>query len=183
MLQNTGGDNLSKFSDRLVLLIKQAGMTQARFAADLGITPQAASCYVNGREPSFDLLIKISEYFHVTTDYLLGASENERISIGSYGDVVNALLAMEQQGVLSHSVEEIVKDIHTVSFSIPQYECGEFFAEYSRMVKLYIDGSITANAFGTWLGAELAKLQKISLPHQLIWKDGEWVVKNEGRAN
>ena len=63
------------FFDRLTHLIKQAGITQARFASDIGITPQAVSYYAKGREPSFDLLRKIAEYFHVTTDYLLGITE------------------------------------------------------------------------------------------------------------
>ena len=90
------------FFDRLSHLIKQAGMTQARFAADLGITPQAVSYYAKGREPSFDLLRKMAEYFHVTTDYLLGASKNECVSIRNYGDAVNVLLTMEQHGILTH---------------------------------------------------------------------------------
>lgn len=172
---------MSNFSERLVSLIKQAGITQARFAADLGITPQAASYYTKGREPNFDLLISISKYFHVTTDYLLGASKSKCVSIGNFGDVVNVLLTLENQGALNHQIEEILKDIPAVSFSIPQYECNEFFAEYSRMVKLYTDGSISSNAFKTWLGAELVKLQKIPLPKQFIWNDGEWVPKDAGQ--
>lgn len=174
---------MSIFFDRLSHLIKQAGMTQARFAADLGITPQAVSYYAKGREPSFDLLRKMAEYFHVTTDYLLGASKNECVSIRNYGDAVNVLLTMEQHGILTHQVEEKIKDIPSISFSMPQHECNEFFAEYSRMVKLYTDGSISGNAFGTWLGAELAQLQEIALPQQLIWKDGEWVVEDPEPAD
>lgn len=169
---------MSVFSERLVSLIKQAGITQARFAADLGITPQAASYYTKGREPNFELLVKIAKYFHVTTDYLIGASKNERVSIGNYGDAVNVLLTMVNHGLLSFSAEESVKDFPEISFSFLRRECEAFFLEYSKMVKLYVDGSISANAFGTWLGAELAKLQSIPLPQQFVWKDGELVAED-----
>lgn len=168
---------MSSFSERLVSLIKQTGITQARFAADLGITPQAASYYVKGREPSFDLLVKIAEYFHVSTDYLIGVSKNECVSIGNYGDVVNVLLTMVNDGLLTFTVDEPVENMNNLSFSILNHECTEFFIEYSRMIKLYSTGSISGKAFGTWLGAELAKLQNIPLPQQFIWKDGEWVIR------
>lgn len=168
---------MSSFSERLVTLIKQAGITQARFAADLGITPQAASYYTKGREPSFELLVKIAEYFHVSTDYLIGVSKSESVSIANYGDAVNVLLAMVTDGLLTFTVDEPVENLHNIHFSITNHECIEFFIEYSRMVQLYSNGSISGSAFGTWLGAELAKLQNISLPQQFIWKDGKWGIK------
>lgn len=90
---------------------------------------------------------------------------------------------MENQGILGLHVEETVKDIPEITFSIPQYECSAFFAEYARMVKLYTNGNISGNAFGTWLGAELAKLHEIPLPQQFIWKDGKWVVEDIGQAD
>lgn len=167
------------FFDRLTHLIKQAGMTQARFAADIGITPQAVSYYAKGREPSFDLLRKMAEYFHVTTDYLLGISESDCVSVKNYGDVANILLAMIDQGTLGLFADEPIKDCPRVSFSIPQYECNAFFLEYSKMSKLYISGSISSNVLGTWLGAELKKLQALPLPEVFVWKDGAWVPKSD----
>lgn len=62
------------FQDRLRLLKEECGDTQAKIASDIGITPQAFSYYMNGREPSYDVLIQIARYFHVSTDYLLGRS-------------------------------------------------------------------------------------------------------------
>ena len=166
------------FFDRLTHLIKQTGITQAYFASEMGITPQAVSYYGKGREPNFDLLRKMAKYFHVTTDYLLGMSESECVSIKNYGDVVNILLAMVDQGSLGIFIDEPVKDCPQVSFSVPQHECNTFFLEYSKMAKLYAAGSISANVFGTWLGAELAKLQAVSLPETYTWRDGTWVPKS-----
>ena len=167
------------FFDRLTHLIRQAGITQARFAADIGITPQAVSYYGKGREPSFELLKKMAEYFHVTTDYLLGASANENVSIRNYGDVTNLLLTMISQGTLGFFTDEPIKGVPQVSFSVPQHDCNAFFLEYSKMLKLYTDGSISGNVFTTWLGAELAKLQALPLPETYVWMDGKWVSKSD----
>ena len=166
------------FFDRLTHLIKQAGMTQARFAADIGITPQAVSYYTKGREPSFDLLRKMAGYFHVTTDYLLGISENKNVSIQNYGDVATILLTMVEHGSLGLFANEPIKDCPQASFSICLYECNAFFLEYSKMSKLRADGDISDNVFGTWLGAELANLQSHPLPASFIWQDGAWVAQS-----
>ncbi|MEL7610624.1 MAG: helix-turn-helix transcriptional regulator [Bacillota bacterium] len=65
---------MSLFNERLKELKETSGKTQATIAADLQITSQAFSYYINGREPNYDLLIKIADYFGTTTDYLLGRS-------------------------------------------------------------------------------------------------------------
>lgn len=67
---------MSKFKERLQFLKKSSGKTQTEIARDLGITPQALSYYMNGREPTFDILIKIAQYFDVTTDYLIGLADS-----------------------------------------------------------------------------------------------------------
>lgn len=58
---------------RLKNLIEQTGKTQKDIAADLGISQQRFNFYVNGkREPDNEMLTIFANYFHVTTDYLLG---------------------------------------------------------------------------------------------------------------
>lgn len=66
---------MSLFHERFKSLRDSSGKTQAKIAEDLGMTPQALSYYANGREPNYDTLIAMAEYFHVTTDYLLGVTE------------------------------------------------------------------------------------------------------------
>lgn len=65
---------MSTFHERLKALRDESGKTQAVIAEDLGMTPQSFSYYLNGREPSYDTLIKIANYFNVSLDYLLGVS-------------------------------------------------------------------------------------------------------------
>lgn len=66
---------MSIFSDRLKALRDSSGKTQAQIAESIGVTPQAFSYYVNGREPNYDTLIRIANYFNVSIDYLLGKSQ------------------------------------------------------------------------------------------------------------
>lgn len=66
---------MSLFKERFKKLRTEIGKTQAAIAADLGMKPQTISYYANGREPDYDTLVKIADYFHVSTDYLLGVSD------------------------------------------------------------------------------------------------------------
>lgn len=54
-------------------ILEQHNLTQKELAAKLAITPSALGNYIQGtREPDYSTLIKIADYFHVTTDFLLG---------------------------------------------------------------------------------------------------------------
>lgn len=66
---------MNVFHTRLKELKEQSDLTQAKIAEQLGITPQAFSYIVNGREPSYEVLTKIASLFNVSTDWLLGVSE------------------------------------------------------------------------------------------------------------
>lgn len=51
---------------------KEKKLNQQKVAMDLNISREALSYYENGkREPSLDMLIKMSEYFHVSINYLI----------------------------------------------------------------------------------------------------------------
>ena len=64
---------------RLKELRDEHGLTQAELGRLLNISPSAIGMYEQGRrEPSIEALIKIADYFCVTTDYLLGRiTENQ----------------------------------------------------------------------------------------------------------
>ncbi|MEY8517302.1 helix-turn-helix transcriptional regulator [Lachnospiraceae bacterium 29-84] len=64
-----------KFSDRLANLLKEHGITQKRLSMELHIAPSTLNGYLRrNREPDFTILVKISNYFEVTADYLLGVT-------------------------------------------------------------------------------------------------------------
>ena len=61
-----------KFSDKLRMLIEERNLTQKQVAIDLNVAASTMGEYVQGSsEPDFDTLIRIAEYFNVSTDYLL----------------------------------------------------------------------------------------------------------------
>lgn len=57
------------------------GINQVEMAKNLGVTKQSVSNWENENiMPSIDMLIKIADYFSVTTDFLLGLSENHTLN-------------------------------------------------------------------------------------------------------
>ncbi len=67
-----------KFGDRLRILIEERNITQKNLANKLNIAPSTVSSYAqNTREPDFETLKMIADYFNVTTDYLLGYKPND----------------------------------------------------------------------------------------------------------
>ncbi len=57
---------------------KQKGYSQLKVAMDLSISREALSYYESGkRSPDINMLIKLSEYFDVSIDYLIKGKEFE----------------------------------------------------------------------------------------------------------
>lgn len=55
---------------------KERNLNQLKVAMDLNISREALSHYENGkREPSIDILNKLSRYFNVSIDYLINGEE------------------------------------------------------------------------------------------------------------
>lgn len=58
---------------------KKRNLNQQRVALDLNITREALSHYENGRrDPSLAMLIRLSEYFNVSIDYLITGHEFQK---------------------------------------------------------------------------------------------------------
>ena len=58
---------------------KKKKLNQQRVALDLNITREALSHYENGRrDPSLAMLVRLSEYFNVSLDYLITGHEFEK---------------------------------------------------------------------------------------------------------
>lgn len=66
----------NKFSERLYELRIENNLTRAQLALNLNVSIRLISYWENGkRECDFDMLIKISNLFSVSIDYLLGNKE------------------------------------------------------------------------------------------------------------
>lgn len=90
--------------DRIKALREEKRMTQTRLSIELEVTQETISAYESGRHyPGIPVLIKMSELFGVSCDYILGVSDVRTIMTGLRSDSdieivskFNALTPMEQ---------------------------------------------------------------------------------------
>ena len=84
--------------NRLKFLREEKGLFQSDIAKILGISIAAVGFYENEkRDMSPDTIIKLAEYFGVTTDYLLGKSD-VRNPAQQIDDILNeAMIGMSKQ--------------------------------------------------------------------------------------
>ncbi len=69
-------------------LRKSFNISQVQLANELGVTKQCVSNWENDNIlPSLDMLLKIAKYFNVTTDYLLGVSNDNIIDVTGLSEV------------------------------------------------------------------------------------------------
>lgn len=69
-------DILISFGSRLKKLRKNRRLSQEKLASHFGLAISTISMYERGeREPSFEILTAISDYFGVSVDYLLGKTD------------------------------------------------------------------------------------------------------------
>lgn len=64
------------FNKRLRQMRMKRGLTQQNMADNINVALRTYQCYETGtRNPSFELLIQISDLLNTSTDYLLGRDE------------------------------------------------------------------------------------------------------------
>lgn len=69
----------NNFSHNITALRKDSGLSQKQVAADLKISQALLSHYEKGiRECGLDFVVKMSDYFGVSCDYLLGANSKAK---------------------------------------------------------------------------------------------------------
>ncbi len=90
--------NYSDFGENLKRLRKSRKLTQKDLGARVGLSKAVVSKYENGLGyPSFDVLVRIAQYFGVTTDYLLGVARGKTVDVSALTDsqiaIVHQLIA------------------------------------------------------------------------------------------
>lgn len=70
------------FGSRLKKLRTDYNLTQRQLAERVGLAVSAISAYELGnRFPTYDVMVKFSRIFHVSTDYLLGIDSSRRLDL------------------------------------------------------------------------------------------------------
>lgn len=71
--------------ERLKKLREEKGLSQSKLAEELGFKSSTIGKYeIDQREPNFNTLVRICNYFNCTTDYLLGVSDSKQNNHSSY---------------------------------------------------------------------------------------------------
>ena len=72
-------DNVFMELERLKFLRENEKITQSELAKELGISQNTYSQYETGaRQPSLETLIKLAKFYFVSTDYILGLTDDAR---------------------------------------------------------------------------------------------------------
>lgn len=65
----------------------ESGKSQVSMAKNLGVTKQCISNWENNNiQPSIDMLLKIADYFSVSTDFLLGIDNRKYLNVTGLSD-------------------------------------------------------------------------------------------------
>ena len=65
-----------EFARRLKQLLEERDLSKNKFADAIGISNGLPSAWINTpKKPSFENLMAMADFFHVTTDYLMGRTE------------------------------------------------------------------------------------------------------------
>jgi transcriptional regulator with XRE-family HTH domain len=75
------------FRERLRKLRKEKKLTQKQLAIDIGTHERVIQQYeLDERKPNYDAIICFSRYFHTSSDYLLGLSDDPTIHAPTVDD-------------------------------------------------------------------------------------------------
>ena len=86
--------DLLNFGNKLKELRNHNKMTQQQLAAQIGVSKSVISYYeLQERIPSPEILLKLASVFHVSTDYLLGVSNDKVLDVSGLDEEDIAVLS------------------------------------------------------------------------------------------
>ena len=110
---------ISEFPRILTLLRKEKGISQKKAAAELGISQALLSHYEKGiRECGLEFLVKASDFYGVSCDYLLGRSPERTGSKLTVDDIPEADAAGKENVVRGSILPTLNKKLISNSLNI-----------------------------------------------------------------
>lgn len=123
---------------RMLYLRKKQGKSQADVAKHIGLTVAAYQNYETGRrEAGYETLTQLADFYHVTTDYLLGREQGEPSAVEKLAGEFNMTalekeildgyvnLPKEMRGDLMEFLHKAVENVMNDNKS-DSATCGEF---------------------------------------------------------
>jgi len=134
---------MATFGERIKELRLLKGLTQRQMADTFGITERNYQRYEATDSPSNDTLIKLADFFEVTTDYLLGRTDY-KYRFNANGNITTDTLT-DFQSTLDFDTDKLKCDLsHSVSegqrLQILFKEPLQSYAEWLRNTGIPISG-------------------------------------------
>jgi len=106
----------SKFAANLGKLRRERGFSQRQAAAELGISQALLSHYeTDTREPKLDFVLKVCDYYSVTTDYILGRTRERNDGASRLSNQVNEITtSLEGLKVIEEKLINKLKKLTTI---------------------------------------------------------------------
>ena len=108
------GLKMSLFSKRLSELIENTGIKKNELADAIGVSSPQITYYLGNREPNYDKLVEIANYFDVTIDYLLGKEEHKK----------------EREKTMQEHIGEIVSGSNSAKTLLEEYSIEDLLGHY-----------------------------------------------------
>lgn len=101
---------MNDFGKRLRFLREQNEVPMSKLVEDLGLNKSAISRYENGKiEPGLTVLLKISNYFNVTLDWLCGNGDINNIQFSGKKKYESAINECIKEGITPDQIVDIIK--------------------------------------------------------------------------
>ncbi|MCL2234307.1 MAG: helix-turn-helix domain-containing protein [Firmicutes bacterium] len=132
--------------DRIETLLKKNKVTPYKLEKDK-VVPNATTLMkhwlTERQQPSLEVIVKISQYFNVTTDYLLGldTENNKGEQIMKYEEAVELCILIENapNATGNKIFSELEKNLKGISGG---YKPAEFYIRVARLLKWYYGEAI-----------------------------------------
>lgn len=124
----------SAFDKRLKEVRTVHGISQNALSQKIGVSVGAVGMWEIGkRKPNYDVLMKIADFFHVSTDYLLGRDAIVEATV-PYTKFGSSLCHLREQRQLTQY--ELANKLHLNRETYAHYEIGKRQPDYETLVKL-----------------------------------------------
>ncbi|MCL5058337.1 MAG: helix-turn-helix transcriptional regulator [Actinobacteria bacterium] len=110
------------FAKRLKILREEKKLSQRELAKLMNMAPSTLAMYeVGKREPNYEMLNRIADFFSVTTDYLLGRSPLRQLSINDLDiESIELRKGYNAEEISPDRVKEIAKAISNLQKDIDE---------------------------------------------------------------
>jgi len=103
--------SVDKFGERLTEIRKKNNISQRQLSADLGLGSTGVYYYESGKKtPSIEVLLKLSQYFHVSADYLLGLVDEPNAK----GEVPRDYEEFKEKAEKYKKIMEMIEEIRKI---------------------------------------------------------------------